>query len=1600
MATYHADSWDRFWGTDFNRTLGNTGWASIKDWGNVSVNFNNSQGVSAEIIDVSDVWIDTDTGGSWFKVEDAYDVRFNFDQYGNSNNSVQVYDADDISFYATGGGNWMRFEDVDNVDVWTDWGGNSVNIYDADDIGTLRLGGSGDNWVDVKGADSLNAELFGGGNTVRIDMQQDFWDGDYTRENFVSINFQGSRGHDNVEIRDADDVWIDTDAGHGRFYVDDADDVRIQLDQHENSHNKIEVYNSLDVSVHATGHSNTLYAGYNDNVDVDFDLGNNHVDVWYSDDVRVDFGGNGGNYLKVFDADSVDATIQGGGNTVRIEMNQNTFDADEFSEESVRLNFNGAEGGNSIFISDADFTDIDIDGGGNTLTLDDTDDLHLSIYGGGNKISVNDADDVDIDLDDKPGSFNNDVVVTDADDVRIATSEGSNAFRLEDVDDVSITSLGWYNTFDIDDADDVVISVAGQARYQNVNIDDTFDVSLSMTSLQDSRIWIEDADDVHIDGIAGGSGGGGNVVQLGWSDDSVEDATVRLAGANNTVQIDSDVSLVEGNDIEVVSGDKSTIEVDTFGGTADIDISAGDDSRVTVNADSIADTDIQIHGGTGGSTDIDATGANVNINIYGSSRDKVETYGAYASVYTYGGDDEIDVFSIGADVDSGDGNDIVTVGAVGASVRLGAGNDTAWVGAVGVHLDAGSGDDTINLTATGANVLAGSGNDTIHVLAGGANIVAGSGDDVVYAANFGARIDTGDGDDTIHALAAGSFVDSGAGNDTLYLAGLASGVSTGSGDDQVYSAAAAQFIHAGDGDNVVFGLGGANVIVAEDGDDLILVGGGANVLVTGGGDDDILAVGQGNVAITADGDDNVFMVGGIASTPTSLLTPDLSGLGTAASVASAATQFLGANVAVTGAGDDFITNLNLGWKGTALSQTKSWAEKSVLNKAMYLLDLPFAGEEFTIPSMNITAAGDGNDTVVSIGEMNVVLGGDGHDTIVSVGTKNIIVGDHFELKNLGNFNEFFGSYSTEDAQRQSEESHGVTRTAGSGFQRDDTIITAGNKSTVYGMQGYDKIVAIGYENNLSGGSGNDFVVGIGAKNFINGDYGDDILVGFGVANWIMGGVGDDTVISAGIGSIISTDFAGGVESAAAQALSSLIADSALAVETLAQEVYTELFTDDSHETSYFENLEELVNTRDGAGNDTVVATGVASLIFTGHGDDQVYSGGVGSFVFAGDGDDTLVNVARGSILLGGDGNDDIIDLGGSALAEGGDGNDFFLELGYGIFTEFSEYLAEALLTFDGAINAFVNNFNETFDGTISGLGSDLSSMFSSIDAKLQDSFLDPDGDIATAGRAVEGGLEDAASFITSAFEDLMGKFSGKLFDGLLPNDDELGALVEGFDRDDFGRFFGTELNATTRGGDGDDVFVTGFGIDSISGGDGSDTYVFYQNEGIDIISDTGETGTDTILFNINQFGVEPALDLGDILFTVDEAFLFGGDNFAISTGSEGSTSNILINDMFDGEDFAIETFSIDFGDRSISFDLTDIFERVAATEDKSATLADLLDADSNATFEDLATALEEAVAQSDGSADGIANAAPVEVGFVLTVEDDRSDDVFNIQGSA
>lgn len=1537
MAKYweFADEWDRFWGSDFSATYGgHVEWLHVKDYGDVSININSSQSASIQVEDVSDVWIDTDVGGNWFKVVDAYNVRIQADQYGNSNNSFNVYDAWDVDIYATGGNNYLRIDDADSVYARFDWGGNTLDIDRVDDA-TVSLGGSGDNYVNIYDADTVDAAIWGGGNTVRIDMDQDFWDGDYSRENYVNLNFQGSRGGDNVEVRDADDVWIDTDGGGGSFLVSNSDDVRVQLDQYGNSDNFVRVYDSLDVSVYATGGGNTLYAGHNDNVDVTFDWGSNHVDIWYADDVTANLGGYGSNFFKVYDADSVNATIQDGFNTVRIDMNQNSLAGDDFSEESVRLNFNGAEGGNVISVTDADYTWIDIDAGENSLVLNDVDDFDLDIYGGGNTISVTDADNVHLDIDDKSRSGDNDITVNDADNVTVTTSEGANDFTFRNIDAVDVTTVGWRNDFDIDNADAVYIhNTWGGSRYQNIDVDHADDVTVTMANLYDSNIWINDADDVKIDGTAGSYNRGDNEIDLRNVDavdvdldgarndidirgadnvhidmddgsaygnhtvhvqdaddvaittseggnnirlDSVDAVDIMTVGWNNKIDIDwagdlvtsgdvsihntwgssryQDIDIDHADDVNITMNhlndsniwvnDADDIVIDSYGastgsnnvinlgvgGTSveDVTVSLGGANNI-VNVKSIVDvlsqSDIQIDMGSGGTTNIESQGGTADIDIRGSSNDKVTVAGLYASVYTYDGDDVVDIYSGGADVDTG------------------------------------AGDDTISAFTLGANIYAGSGNDT------------------VWATSVAAHIDTGTGDDTVHALAAGSWVDTGAGNDTLYLGGLAAFVDAGDGNDDIYSlSVGGQGILAGDGDNTVVAVGGINEIMA------------------GSGEDTVLAVGGLNVVTTNAGSDSVFAAGGL-------------------------------NSIATGEGSDFVMALG---------------------------------------GANLAFAGSGNDHVYAGGFANLVAGDAGNDVVTAIGAKNILMG--------GVINSVDGLADEIEGIVDGTSKINVEALMFQENSGDDTLVGVGAMNKFWGADGNDTLIGVGIKNSMDAGSGDDLIFGAGGKNDLQGGSGDDILVGIGGLNKAWGGAGSDDIIVTGGANIVGGDM-GGTVSAALGVIGSVTTFTSNMIhnfETMA------LYSSDEYaeqqagykDVDLMGGLDDVINDPYG-GDDNIVALGAGNLILAGGGNDDIYASGAGNVVYAGDGADKIIVQGTGvNAVIAGTGNDTLIDLSSIGFMMGGEGDDTIIGFGRGLMSDFGSALEDTAIEFGEMVSDF-------FDGLSSALGDVVVGTHEFLGALGADA-----GDaLVSAGTEIDSffdSLSTDLNFAMQSFRDQSADENGLNDDNDWTNFLSYAGRYDDPTDEDLSAWNNSGQDVTTMwGGSGDDVIVSGFGVQTVSGGEGSDTYVVYEAEGIDFITESGGE-FDVIDYRLDESDGALSMNLGDILFMADEEDLW-------ITGGQFNT--IVVDGMGDEDGSGtVEGFTVNLGDDSYTLDLEAIYKGLSDGEEIS--LADVLNVDQDTTFDELESLLKDEIEAGTGEL----NSAAVDSADLSTLAAAKLDDI-------
>lgn len=1707
------EDYDWYWDNpNFSATYNeDIGYISVTNFYDVWINFNDWNSVSAYIEDVSDVWIDTDAGGSWFKIVDSFDVHIQADQYGNSNNSFNVYDAWDVKLYATGGGNYARVDDADDVNINFQWGANTVHVTDIWDI-DLTLGGTGDNWVKIEDADDVDAWIYGGDNYVYIDMQQSTWDGDDFTEDAVWLNFQGSRGHDTVRIYDADGVYVDTDGGYNDIYVNDSDDVRLNMDQANNGHNYIRVYNSDSLDLYSTGSENNIYAGnigawgegdvnldiddgwnsirlWNVEDDIDLDIGrgyntinvnthdfwgnwrndgdsgyafnevrmnidgdssggwggNNTINVRQADYVRLDidggrntidvrdmdnnglsdenvdiisgwgrntvtlydvddvdfqagfrFGAEGYNKLDIDDANDVHVAIKGGNNhldmddvntvdvyaeggsnkmwvedaldvTTVFKGDNNTVDVKDAndvdltlegggnnwvsikdvdsldgwihggdnylkinmvdvvgSSEDVWLNFQGSRGHDYVDIDDADDVYIDTDGGYNTIKIDDANKVTLNLdqaNNGHNTIHVDDADDVSVkttgdyntidisdvdslsmtlgewgnaagghnvvtitDMDDSYGSENvwinvnddgggnnaftlkkiddvyidtdggghnkvdiddanhvnlnfdqskngwNDIDVNDALDVRIKTTEGHNTIDLHDIDEVDIETVGWSNVIDIDDAGDLfnsgdvsIHNTWGSSRYQDIDIDDADNVTIDMNQLNDSNIWVNDAIDVSINSY-GSSTGSDNIINLGMgggTGDTVDDVYVTLGGANNTVNVRS----IESVDIDVADALK---------------------------------TDIQLDMGSGGQSDVEAYGTNVDVDIRGSSRDFVTVAGAYASVYTYAGDDEIWTTAGAADIDSGSGNDDVHVLAGGANINLGAGDDTLYAGALGTKVNAGDGNDTLYLGSFFAN-----------------KVDAGAGDDRIYAGAFAQVLDAGEGNNTVMAAGGLNFINAGGGNDTVGALGGLNFVDVGGGDNTVIAGGAANLVFTEDGDDTVVALGGANVIWTEGGDDTVLVGGAMNFVEAGAGNDTVVGVGGGNILLS----------------------------------------------------------------------------------------------------------GAGNDTVVGVGGGNIITGGTVHDADSFKGAA-----ENFWMKMNGDQNAPEDNFSFKTDFIFNREGTG-----------DDTLIGFGAVNKILAGDGDDTAIAVGMENEVHGDAGKDFVLGLGAKNSLTGDEGNDIVIGAGASNQVYGGLGSDVLIAAGSFNIVGGDSDGAV----GMGISTLLNTGKL--------IYNAVKNDPNEAFDYLAEMDDVLSPPNSLGDDTILAVGGANIILGGQGSDSIYAAGVGNVIYSGDQDDTMVALGATNVMFGGTGDDVFVDFSLKSQSYGGEGSDTFLGVGLGMFSDYAYIANDSLEGLESVYNVFESTMSDVFDSILDGLSDAVDWSGINDNGELDSAMVEFNafinnltGDINDGANQVSDTTSAAADTITPDAQTLSDIYAldywegvgNDILDGLESFGDtlaqaatDLGSLMTDALWDLSSDI--AEQMASMVGNSGNDIFVSGFGMQTLSGGTGDDTYVFYEGEGTDVISDFAGpydaptefmSGYDTLEYRLDASDPDSETLLGDLLFSRAD------DDFMITSGF---TSTVVVDGQ--GEELGgIESLLLDYGGLTVDLDVDYIFNQIGS--DETVSLADVLNVAQDMSFQELEDLLASEVDTTLGTIDGAAvDTADLSSLHGINIDDDNID---------
>lgn len=429
---------------------------------------------------------------------------------------------------------------------------------------------------------------------------------------------------------------------------------------------------------------------------------------------------------------------------------------------------------------------------------------------------------------------------------------------------------------------------------------------------------------------------------------------------------------------------------------------------------------------------------------------------------------------------------------------------------------------------------------------------------------------------------------------------------------------------------------------------------------------------------------------------------------------------------------------------------------------------------------------------------------------------------------------------------------------------DDSIMHAfGGNDTVYGSDGNDIIYGNEGDDVLYAGSGNDLVYG--------GD-GDDILDGGEGNDFLYGGSGNDTYIfGRNYGTDIISDNEGVSTIKMAEGISldeldiiSVGEDIVIAIKDSEDKLIINGFAenpdnyildvggesvslkdsitaDESEFLSGSEESDYIVNESSsviagGSGDDRIIGNDEDEIIFGDRGNDQILSGGGNDVIFGGSGDDYINGGAGNDMIDGGSGNDFI---------DGGAGDDtYFFNPGCGNDSIKDSEGANTIMFGDGftasGIKAYRSNWNDlliTFDG----FEDTLTIKNYCIDKNARNFTL-----VFADGTVVEAAAKDSPLrkiYGTDGSEYMESIYDDGIINDAQASDDQ----IVGSDGND--TLYGGDGGERITGKAGDDILDGGKGNDYLNGGAGNDTYIFNKGYGVDTISD-GE-GTNTI--NINGY---------------------------------------------------------------------------------------------------------------------------------------------------
>jgi Ca2+-binding RTX toxin-like protein len=655
----------------------------------------------------------------------------------------------------------------------------------------------------------------------------------------------------------------------------------------------------------------------------------------------------------------------------------------------------------------------------------------------------------------------------------------------------------------------------------------------------------------------------------------------------------------------------------------------------------------------------------------------------------------------------------------------------------------------------------------------------------------------GDGNDTITGAAGTDYVDGGAGNDTIVVSGTDALFDTmigGAGTDTLKV--------VGSGDVVLHGFDAtASSIEVWSGNGGALLGDGASNVIdlsgltsisglayVDGGAGDDTIIGSNFSDDLRGGDGNDTLIGGAAADRLD------GGAGNDLLIGQAQNDTLlggdGDDTLVGGAGNDTLNGGN---------------------------------------GKDVIDAGDGDDTIVIQGaqaQFDVILGGAGTDTIQVTGADAVVLASYDSHANGVEIWSGNGAAILGDATDNYLDFAGLQSMTGvayiSGGAGNDTIIGGPQYVQILGDAGNDTLVAGVNGADLEGGDGNDILRGSAAADILVGGQGDDSLTGGAGADLVDGGAGNDTIIVSGTDAQFDTMFGGaGVDTISVQGTADLVLHSfdagASSIEVwlgngkaLLGDSFDNLF-----DLSGLTSISGLAYVDAGDGNDTIIGSRFANDLRGGAGNDTLIGGAGVNKLDGGDGNDLLIGGAQADTLTGGNGDDTLVGGAGNDTLTGGAGKDI-IDAG------------------DGNDTIIITGNEAQYDLMLGGAGTDTIKVTGSTDVTLSS--------FDSVASSIEVWSGNGKALLGDAGANYLDFSNLTAVSGL--------TYVDGGDGND--TLIASKLGMDLRGGNGNDLLVSGVGKDTLTGGAGADTFYFKSGFGHDTIKDFVAAGADHDVIQLDR----------------------------------------------------------------------------------------------------------------------------------------------------